>query len=163
MSERWVSLAGYEDIYEISDLGRIRNMRGRILKPHPNGGGYLAVSLFNGRAKTWLVHRLVLRSFIGEPQAGHEGCHANGDRADARLSNLRWDTHSANIADTIAMGRYRNGHTGRTHCVKGHLYDEANTYIQPNGTRRCRTCKQAAWQAWADRGSRPSRAKEKAA
>ncbi len=29
----------------------------------------------------------------------------------------------------------------KTHCLKGHPFDEANTYIAPNGTRKCRACK----------------------
>jgi hypothetical protein len=30
-----------------------------------------------------------------------------------------------------------------THCPAGHRYDEANTYRAPNGTRKCRACKNA--------------------
>lgn len=31
-----------------------------------------------------------------------------------------------------------------THCLRGHLYDEANTYQVPNGHRDCRSCKREA-------------------
>jgi hypothetical protein len=39
----------------------------------------------------------------------------------------------------------RRGAKGRlvTHCVNGHVYDEANTYTRGNGTRSCRTCRRA--------------------
>ena len=52
-------------------------------------------------------------------------------------------TQADNNADMVAKGRARNGYEARTHCPSGHAYDEANTYIQPNGSRVCRTCNRA--------------------
>lgn len=74
--------------------------------------GYQRVSFGpRGKRSSVRVHSLVLKAFRGEPEPGQEACHANGDRADNRLSNLRWDTHQANIADSIAAGTfvYRRG------------------------------------------------------
>lgn len=36
----------------------------------------------------------------------------------------------------------------QTHCVHGHPFDEANTYVRPNGTRACRICKRERWAGW---------------
>jgi HNH endonuclease len=55
------------------------------------------------------VHRLVLLAFVGPPGDGQECCHANGDRADCRLENLRWDTRHANRADARRHGTLRGG------------------------------------------------------
>lgn len=62
--------------------------------------GYLSVSM--GRGCVAYVHRLVLESFIGPaPSEEHDGCHGDGDRANNRLGNLRWDTKKANAADRV--------------------------------------------------------------
>lgn len=67
--------------------------------------GYLRATLSrNGKTKREFVHRLVLRAFIGEPPKGLQACHNNGDKMDNRLSNLRWDTAKANVADMIRNG-----------------------------------------------------------
>jgi hypothetical protein len=43
-------------------------------------------------------------------------------------------------------------HADRTHCPKGHPYDEENTYINPkNGGRMCRICRREAVLAWKER------------
>lgn len=41
---------------------------------------------------------------------------------------------------------------GKTHCPKGHPYDEANTYVRPNGKRDCRTCLTASRRRYRARG-----------
>jgi hypothetical protein len=45
-------------------------------------------------------------------------------------------THSENVRrGALAVGNAR-----KTHCVAGHPYDEANTYVRPDGGRHCKTC-----------------------
>jgi len=41
----------------------------------------------------------------------------------------------------------------KTHCPKGHPFDEENTYYPPNGGRMCRICRREQWQAWRDRNN----------
>ena len=48
-------------------------------------------------------------------------------------------TTALNIADCVAKGRH--GSSKKTHCLKGHLFDEENTYINPSGARVCRKCR----------------------
>ena len=68
-------------------------------------GGYLRVTLsVNGIRKCVLVHRLVLEAFVGPCPAGMEACHNNGNPADNRLENLRWDTHLENMKDAVKQG-----------------------------------------------------------
>jgi len=57
-----------------------------------------------GRKKKACVHRLVLLAFIGPCPDGMEACHNNGNPADCRLENLRWDTSAANEADKAKHG-----------------------------------------------------------
>ncbi len=150
----------YEGLYEASDLGRVRSLdrdvidkgrsrvrhfKGRILKQQlRKNTGYLMVALSkDGIVEDWYVHRLILTTFRGEPEDGHEGCHENDIRTDNRLENLRWDTHLANVGDAIQRGRASNigdFNGTKTHCLRGHPFDEANTVVRPNG-RSCRECR----------------------
>ena len=61
------------------------------------------------RGRTRYVAHLVLTAFVGPCPDGMETCHNNGDCADDRLVNLRWDTHAANLADKIAHGTHNRG------------------------------------------------------
>lgn len=55
-------------------------------------------------------------------------------------SHLLAGTITLNLADMVAKGRHNNGYACRTRCPQGHLYDEANTYIDKTGSRHCRIC-----------------------
>lgn len=65
MTEIWRDIKEYEGLYQVSNLGRVRNSRtGRILKQHSNDKGYLYVPLTkNGKLKFFRVHRLVGMAF----------------------------------------------------------------------------------------------------
>jgi hypothetical protein len=94
--------------YEVSDLGRVRNSKtGRILeRDYPSG--YPRVTMGKGFRR--LVHSLVLTVFVGpRPSPSHDACHENGVRSDCVLSNLRWDTKSANQADRFRHGTHDLG------------------------------------------------------
>lgn len=158
MTERWISIPGWESEYEVSDLGRVRSLErilhvrnrwgpiqrrygGGMLKQHLNLGGYPIVVLSSGnRGTTKKVANLVALAFLGpKPFPRAAVCHSDGDKMNSRLSNLRYDTYSANEQDKIAHG----GHwqVNKTHCPQGHPYDEENTYINPStGGRSCRIC-----------------------
>ena len=58
----------------------------------------------DGKTVTFRLHRLVLETFVGPCPDGMEGCHNDGDATNNRLENLRWDTHKANIHDSIEHG-----------------------------------------------------------
>ena len=119
--ERWkpITEPEFEDLYEVSDQGRIRSLPrptprgvqgGRVLKPARLGPGYQTVTLSgNGLRVHRLVHQLVLRSFVGEPEEGQEVRHLNGVRGDNRLENLDWGTSSENEADKRRHGTLQAG------------------------------------------------------
>ena len=65
--EIWKDIEDYEEYYQISNLGRIRNKKeSRILKPSKSGG-YYHISLRHGNKKEMLIHRLVAKAFIPNP------------------------------------------------------------------------------------------------
>lgn len=118
MVEVWRPVVGYEGFYEVSNLGRVRSLDhsdalgrfrpGRIRGTPVDvaGAGYRYVSLSrHGEVAKANVHVLVMEAFIGpRPTPGHECCHGDGDRTNAALDNLRWDTAVANHADRWKHG-----------------------------------------------------------
>lgn len=154
MSEQWKPVVGYEGHYEVSDLGRIRSLdrpgvdgrrlRGVYLTPYVMPSGHLRVALCkNRRHKTEKLHRLVLIAFVGQPPPGMEVLHRDGNPANNSLANLRWGTKSENARDQIRHGVHPMAR--KTHCPKGHPYDENNTYRRKNSSaRQCKTCVLAA-------------------
>lgn len=111
--ERWLPVAGYEGIYEVSDQGRVRSLdrtvphghtgtrraAGRELRLLIDSGGYPFVHLGRRPQRRVRVHVLVLETFVGPRPAGLCGLHRDDVKTNGRLSNLRWGTQSENIAD----------------------------------------------------------------
>ena len=96
-----------------------------------------------GLYRTCTVSVLVATAFKGAVPPGLLVCHNNGDPADNRPSNLRFDTQAENLNDTKRHGT--NSQTNKTHCPREHLYAGANLRIKFNrladGTKSpCRVC-----------------------
>lgn len=161
--ESWRPAYGYEGLYEVSSIGRVRGLSrehshwtgkgtvavpGRFLSPAVVAGGYRAVSLSKGgHIRRIPVHTLVLEAFVSPRPDGMHCCHNNGRPDDNRLENLRWDTPSANTLDTVKHGTHPQGR--KTHCVHGHEFTPENTLREapPGGSpaswayrRRCKEC-----------------------
>lgn len=90
--------------------------RWRRLKARTAPDGYPYVQL--RRRNYRKIHRLVLEAFVGPAPAGHIACHADGSKRNNRLTNLRWDTPSANDRDRERHGvdtsNERNGRASIT-------------------------------------------------
>ena len=100
MEEIWKDIEGYEGYYQVSNLGRIKSLkRPRIMKSHLNEAtGYIGQNLSNGQIKKYcLVHRLVAKAFIPNPENKNQINHKNGDKTDNNVTNLEWATQSENM------------------------------------------------------------------
>jgi hypothetical protein len=114
--ELWRPVVGFEQVYSVSNLGRLRRdvgykggYAGQLLSPGVSGE-YLTVKLCNGsQTRLTKVHILVLETFIGPRPQGYEGCHRNGNPLDCRLDNLRWGTVSSNQMDRVNHGTSNRG------------------------------------------------------
>ena len=165
--ELWLPVAGYGPVcarrYEVSSHGRVRTpdqvltrstgeyrKSGRILKQSTLPKGYKQVGLHfqeAGVAVTATVHHLVLQAFVGPRPPGLIACHGDGNPANNHVSNLRWDTPSANGRDTVAHGRHEK--SLRTHCPRRHPLTEPNlvaSRFRDRGHRVCLACSRATWQ-----------------
>lgn len=116
--EHWRPVVGYEGLYEVSDLGRVRSLprkttKGGIMKPHAQPKyGHLLVSLSPPPANgsKFLVHRLVLEAFVGPCPVGFEARHfPDNDPANNRLENLSWGTRLQNVRDRVPCGTQPRG------------------------------------------------------
>ncbi len=106
--ERWV-LSVHPD-YLVSDLGRVRNARkGTLIVPTVDPSGHLSFKT-TGHVGM-LVHRLVLMSFVGQPDPGKECLHIDSNPANNQLFNLRWGTRRENITDYCRVhGKHMSAH-----------------------------------------------------
>jgi hypothetical protein len=109
----WKPVKDYEGIYEVSDQGEVRRIKGgkgtrvgTCLKPKTSNRGYQEVCLCRStKKKMHLVHRLVATAFFGDSDL--QVNHKNFDKTDNRLSNLEWVTPEENMAHAIDGGHYR--------------------------------------------------------
>jgi len=128
MTEVWKSVVGYEGLYEVSNLGRVRSVartvrqlnkigkprtysvRGRILKTR-SYDSYVYIDLAkDGKLTTCMVHRLVLLAFVGPCPDGMETRHLDGNKQNNSWpKNLAWGTHAQNEQDKKQNGTYQYG------------------------------------------------------
>lgn len=128
-SERWLPIPSYEELYEVSNLGRIRtkenkitytkkhgerHWKQRILKYKTQNGneyktGYRVDLWKDGKPKTYLVARLVASAFINNELNNKDLTinHINGNRLDNRIENLEWCTLAENIKKGFETGLYK--------------------------------------------------------
>lgn len=98
MTEIWKDIPGYNGRYKVSNLGRVANDKGKIMKVDINQKGYARVQLTCGEKKTNAkVHRLVAEAFIPNPYGLPQVNHINEDKLDNRVGNLCWVDNRTNM------------------------------------------------------------------
>lgn len=104
MEEVWKDIAGYEGLYQVSNLGRIQSLprinicvnrkyirKGKVLKGSFDKDGYLCVHLSkNAIQRKFLVHRIVAKHFVQNPNNYQQVNHKNEIVNDNRALNLEW-------------------------------------------------------------------------
>lgn len=110
MKEIWKDIKGYEGLYQVSNLGKVKSIkwfnprtnkhykRNKILKQIVTNKGYLEIKLTkNYKCKIFKVHRLVAEAFIPNPNKLPQVNHKSKIKSDNSVSNLEWCTGLYNI------------------------------------------------------------------
>jgi transposase-like protein len=120
--EEWREIEGYEGVYSVSNLGRVRRdssdaakTPNRLLTPGRLTSGACNVNLSrDSRPKTYLVHRLVAAAFLAPPACSRQRIHhIDGDRANNSAINLRWVTPAETSFMQVLRGTQKGRHYGR--------------------------------------------------
>lgn len=108
--EQWKPIFGYDGMYEVSNLGRVRSLKygkTRVLKSEKNWSGYLRVRLSkDSKVNNYSVHRLVAQAFVHNDNVfNNEVNHIDEDKTNNRATNLEWCDRQYN--NTYNGLRYR--------------------------------------------------------
>ena len=110
--ELWRDIKGYEGLYQVSTLGRVRSLdvvkhfypierkpytqlrKGRILKPYCNPSGFMILKLYkDGVGALVVVHTAVANAFLDNPMGRKMVKFKDGDKTNTRLDNLKWSKY----------------------------------------------------------------------
>jgi hypothetical protein len=116
--EEWRSVVGFEGIYDVSSLGRIRRVAngpstfsGKIIKPIPNRDGYTNVRLYrDGGYIHRRVHQIVAAAFLGPCPPGHEVNHKRAPKTNNGVANIEYVTRRGNNLHAHATGLNHTQH-----------------------------------------------------
>ena len=91
--------------YTIREDGEVRSRFGRVIKQQIDVPGYARVELWkNGKGRKYLVHRLLAKAFIPNPDSKPQVNHIDGDKSNNALTNLEWVTQSENQIHAYRTG-----------------------------------------------------------
>lgn len=112
MEEIWKDIKGYEGLYQVSNLGRVRSLNYRrtgvtiILPPKKINTGYYRITLCkNGKKKRFFLHRLVAIAFVPNPNNYPIVNHKDRNPLNCAADNLEWCTVSYNLSYDSAYER----------------------------------------------------------
>lgn len=97
MEEIWKRIENYGRLYEVSNLGRVRDLNGNIKPMYIQNKGYYCLSLYyNGKSYHPTIHRLVAEYFIPKIEGYNKVNHIDGNKSNNRVDNLEWTNQRLN-------------------------------------------------------------------
>lgn len=147
MQEEWKSIKGFENSYEVSNLGNVRSIdryciqknnrsekynhiyKGKILKQFKNKAGYMQVQLsYRYKSYPKRVHRLVAETFIDNPNDYSCVNHIDGNKLNNNVDNLEWCSYSHNNrhARKTGLNKGNKGISYKNRCLKAIEYIKSN-------------------------------------
>lgn len=141
MIEVWKDIKGYENLYQVSNMGRVRSVdkisknrwgnyfkKGVVQKERLNRDGYVVVAIYNEQSirKDVRVHRLVAQAFLPNENNYPVVMHLDNNKKNNIVTNLKWGTYSENTRQAVRDGLLK----GRPNIYKGKKGLEA-AYCRP--------------------------------
>lgn len=138
--EEWRPVENWEDVYEVSNQGRVRSIsrdieysdgriihrEGKVITPNKVNSGYYQITFYShGGHERHYVHQLVAKTFIDNPNDYTEIHHKDHDKSNNCANNLEWVTHHQNIVESV---KYHS---------PTHEYKDSHNVL---GTHRCLDC-----------------------
>ena len=134
LKERWKAIPGFSDC-EISTYGRVwswKGYEGKIMKPGSIHGYQNIILRFGCKPFGFLVHRLVLETFVGPCPEGMECDHINTIRDDNKRKNLRW------LDITKNRGEYSRGKISSARKLNDTQVKEIRNILKRKGNKSYR-------------------------
>lgn len=148
--ELWKPMLNYEDLYEVSNLGRIKSVtrnnidsigrnvqrRSQIIKSIPKKIGYCFINVYrDGKRYKYNTHKIVALTWIPNPENKYTINHINGVKHDNRVENLEWCTVKENVHHAIATGLSKRKGTDNTNaCLdEKQVVEIRSSYIKKKG------------------------------
>lgn len=147
--EEWLDVVGYEGLYQVSNLGRIKSLnynrtgKEAIISPNNLNTGYLQVILCkNGKTKHHTIHRLVAMAFLPNTDNLPQVNHKDENKENNCVENLEWCGPKYNINYGTARERTVKNMTGpykskQVLCVEtGVIYSSSYEASRKIGTNK---------------------------
>lgn len=143
--EEWKPIEGYEGLYEVSNMGRVKSLgndksrKDKILFQYENKSGYLYVTLCkDNKLRSFRVHRLVATAFIPNPNNLPTVNHINEIKNDNRLDNLEWMNMKQQINHGTCIQRRAEKERNGVRSKQVYQYDKNHNLIKIwQSTREC--------------------------
>jgi hypothetical protein len=133
--EIWKSIKGYEGLYEVSNIGKIKSLeklvsngkkyilkKERILIKIMSSSGYYYVNLYkNKKSKVTYIHRIVVENFIPNVENKSQVNHIDGNKKNNCISNLEWCTRIENAQHALKNGLFPVGERGNSKLNAGDI------------------------------------------
>lgn len=144
--EIWKDINGYEEIYRVSNLGRIKSLqrtfikrdntkctvREAVLKCSKDANGYVFVRLSrNFKKQIFKVHRLVALHFIVQAEGKDQVNHIDGDKLNNAVVNLEWCNNKENRIHAVNSGLVKLGEKSKNSKLTNKQVQEIrNTFVK---------------------------------
>lgn len=143
--EQWRNVSGYEGLYAVSDLGRVRSLRmtvnGGLMRPADVNGCQTILLVKDGKKRGFTIASLVARAFVDGYKPDLWVCHKNGNQKDNRAINLEWTERTdRRIARGLSKPLYKMTIDGETVAEYQSVTDAASELGIKNGKRIVSCC-----------------------
>ena len=148
LDEKWLPVIGYENRYEVSNLGKVRSTKAqKVLRGEPTKDGYIRVKLWDGNGyKSRMVHCLVAETFLPLPDNNnkYEVDHIDNNVVHNSVDNLQWLTHEDNLEKSFQLNHQSKPRKRvYQYALNGQLiatYNSVNDAFRATGIRHISEC-----------------------